>query len=696
MKTAKYIMVIFFAVCLAVPSAALAGKGYMGGKGEVVVAEEPPADVGGDGGMPSDIEGPLNDKMSDSGKLFGDLYRILRQQGFLGDKKLVPAVNVAEEPILDYGIYSFEYDINNDGTVDYTYDPGIQLFALATNTVGTPDAVVGGEPVLTVIDPGATTTTFSDYGWYAAEIGVNEDETPIYGAAQSPYPAQCVQPVANYARWGNINATGKTGLTKNRLPMVITYDATWNRSECAVNQLDGEVTADLETGELTIPVNPYFIEPEGSWPSPVQYDPDGTVVWESVTYPTGVLWTDLIGEVHFGRLNLSRSPEAVLQSAFDEAVNNINDIDTIAIEIDAAGRLILTKNVYDELLVDPLTGLPLWIETVKKAIDSPLENVSLYVKLMQDGHLVTPGDERAPIDRSLNGGIPLWKLLELEDGPAVAALRPTIDIDKLRDWGMGSLVITEEHEETYFTYYTCLDADKVPTACLCWNDDPVQPELDGEWVMCDNVVSRELQVVATCPVGTECEGPFIGLDGDADPSYPTDAADLDFTAAFLAAAADKSGDISIDMVVYLNSILGINQVIGTSSDGTVDYEKNPVYFNFSAVVGYDRETTFAAPNRGQVDSMGGPEGNGGASTYDGNVIVLQNTTAAPTTWTETAVSILGAKMDGTTIFDNIGLNDDGSPSGEQAEDNILGFTQQSDDDLSLIKFVHTYQIPGLR
>ena len=32
----------------------------------------------------------------------------------------------------------------------------------------------------------------------------------------------------------------------------------------------------------------------------------------------------------------------------------------------------------------------------------------------------------------------------------------------------------------------------------------------------------------------------------------------------------------------------------------------------------------------------------------------------------------------------------------QAEQNILGFTQQADDDLSVIRFIHTYQIPGLR
>jgi hypothetical protein len=54
-------------------------------------------------------------------------------------------------------------------------------------------------------------------------------------------------------------------------------------------------------------------------------------------------------------------------------------------------------------------------------------------------------------------------------------------------------------------------------------------------------------------------------------------------------------------------------------------------------------------------------------------------------------------MDGKTIFDNIGQNlENGLPNQDQATENILGFTQQSDDDLSVIRFIHTYQIPGLR
>jgi hypothetical protein len=445
------------------------------------------------------------------------------------------------------------------------------------------------------------------------------------------------------------------------------------------------VTADPATGALTIPVNPWFIEP-------CDKDSDGVPIpadkcqWEDnvnglVTYPDGVLWTALIGEVHFGRLNLSRAPEAVLQAAFDEAINNLNDPDTIAIEIDASGRLLLTKNVYDELLVDPATGLPLWIDEIKKAIDSPLENVALYVKLMQDGHLVTPGDERMPIDRSPQGGIPIWRMLELEDGPADAALRPTIDIAKLRDWGMGSLVDVSETD--YYTYYQCVDADGAVVTCLCWDPDPVQPELDGKWVACPDVADRELFVVETCPEGMECAGPFTGITKDGD--YAPDFADLNFTAAFLAAAADKTGHISVDMVVYLNSILGINLVVGYSeydadgnpTDDAVDYEKNPVYFNFKGVEEYIRNQTFR--DRDEVSVLVCVEDDAGNCT---------------TSWNEEVKSIMDHKV---MRFDNIDLNSDGFPDGEEyAKFNILGFTQQSDDDLSVIKFVHTYQVPSLR
>lgn len=671
MKTARCLTILLCTFFLVIPAVSIAkgGGGYMGGNG-TVVAEEPSIETDSSGeesdGLPDSVEGPLNDKKSDSGKLFGDLYKILRQQGVAGDKKLVPEVNAAGEPVLT---------------------GGVQLFVVKENTAATPDAVVGGEPVLTVIDPGDV-NNFSDYGWYAADT---DDDGIGDTAAQSPFPAQCVQPVASYERWGDISS--RTGLTKNRLPMTISYDATWGRSECEVGQLDGGVTVD-NNGVLSIPVNQWFIEPGDTWTDPNN---------GQVTYPDGVLWTALIGEVHFGRLNLSRSPEAVLQSAFDEAINNINSPDTIAIEIDAAGRLLLTKNVYDELLVDSATGLPKLVGTVQKAIDSPLENVALYVKLMQDGHLVTPGDERMPIDRSKNGGIPLWKMLEMTDGPAAAALRPTVNIAKLESFGLGTLVNVTAVE--YLTYYICLNDAGTVVPCQVWDEDPVQPEIDRELVGNPAAVSRELRTQLAsegCPVSTfvdnpyVCEGPFTGIMSDDDGT--ADTADLNFAASFLAAAADKTGDIGVDMVVYLNSILGINKVLGYSAyndDGSpvsdaIDYEKNPVYFNFQGITAYNRNTTFGSGARGRAPADWWENPSGSAPVYDGQVAVLLG--GSPT-WTETPTPILNRRISWDAIGQDLGT---GIPNGTVAAENIFGFTQQADDNLSVIEFIHTYQIPGLR
>lgn len=663
MKSIKWFFVLFFMLWLVFPALTM-GKGYMGGKGTVAV-EEPAADAeDDDGGVPDTVEGPLNDKTSDAGKLFGDLYTILRQEGGGGDQKLVPKVDVNGEPVLNTG--------------------GFQDLVVITT------GIIGGEPVLTVIDPGET-NKYSDYGYYADETFPGDDDTPIYVVAQSPYPAQCVQPVASYERWGDISS--KTGLKRNRLPLTISYDPTWGRSECEVGNLDGDVTVNAVSGELSIPVNQWFVEP--------CLDEDGLDIngadckWEDpingiVTYPDGVLWTDLIGEVHFGRLNLSRAPEAVLQAAFDEAINNINSPDTTEITIDASGRLLLTKNVYDEILVAGDTGAPLPLGTIEKAIDSPLENLALYVKLMKDGHLVTPGDERMPIDRSENGGMPLYKMLETTDGPGAKALRPTIDIGKMVLKGLDSLV--DVSVEDYLTYYRCLDANGVEVACLLLDQDPVQPEYDEKLVGNPAVVSRELVTVfesAGCPAQFDdnnpyvCEGPFTGIM--TDDGGTADGADLNFAASLLSAAGDKTGDISVDMVVYLNSILGINKVLGYSAytdDGTpaagaINYEENPEYFNFSSLYNYNRGNTFGSRGEG------------------GFVIVLEDQGGG--SWYEESVAISSAEMGGFTIFDNIGLDlATGVPNGIQATSNIRGFTQQADDDLGVISFIHTYQIPGLR
>ncbi|KAB2889350.1 MAG: hypothetical protein F9K32_13010 [Desulfobulbaceae bacterium] len=73
--------------------------------------------------------------------------------------------------------------------------------------------------------------------------------------------------------------------------------------------------------------------------------------------------------------------------------------------------------------------------------------------------------------------------------------------------------------------------------------------------------------------------------------------------------------------------------------------------------------------------------------------VLQGESPA---WTETDVLNMNARMDDKTIFDNLDLGDTWFPNGLVAKDNILGFTQQADDNLGVIAFTHTFQIPSLR
>ncbi len=218
-------------------------------------------------------------------------------------------------------------------------------------------------------------------------------------------------------------------------------------------------------------------------------------------------------------------------------------------------------------------------------------------------------------------------------------------------------------------------------------------------VACENVVSRELVAVATCPESETCEGPSTGIltddadDDDGFNDYAAEGDDFDFAAAFLA-AADKTGDIGVDMVVYLNLILGINKVLGYSeydedgnpTEDAVNYSEEPEYFNFGGIGDqdenkYNRNGTFGI-------KKGDPE------RLEGYVRVLQGGNGS---WTEEDYWIMDLQFQLDIGFHNIGIDpEDGFPNGDMADSDIRGFAQMADDDLSVIGFVHTYQIPGLR
>jgi len=267
---------------------------------------------------------------------------------------------------------------------------------------------------------------------------------------------------------------------------------------------------------------------------------------------------DMLQTVDFGRLNLGRSPDDVLAHSFDEAVKAMNDAANKSgdISLDPAGRLVLTSGV----------------DGLQKTIDSPLENLALYIKMMIDGDWIVPEEIVTLVD----GGKP-----------------------------------SDEEEE--------------------------RPVLSQE----------------AADLLTDLGFPHLG---NAD-SLPTDLTDpeLILAASLLAAAADKSGDITLDMVVYLNSIYGINQV------GTLEGETGTkTYYDF-------REFTYV---RSDVYRERGT-----SSCDDGSVWVLA--LAEDGHWEEGCQVILGhVRFTGSEVPDNVG-----------------SFVQVADDALNVIEYIHNYNVP---
>jgi hypothetical protein len=122
-------------------------------------------------------------------------------------------------------------------------------------------------------------------------------------------------------------------------------------------------------------------------------------------------------------------------------------------------------------------------------------------------------------------------------------------------------------------------------------------------------------------------------------------ADLLQAASFLAAASDKTGSISEDTVVYVDSFL---KIVGTDPVTGADGQD---YFNFSTV-SYDR-----------------------ASTYTGNVTYLENN--GDGTYTTVTKPIMDV------VFNNEDY------SGTQLD----AFTQAADDARAVIEFVHDHAVP---
>ena len=170
----------------------------------------------------------------------------------------------------------------------------------------------------------------------------------------------------------------------------------------------------------------------------------------------------------------------------------------------------------------------------------------------------------------------------------------------------------------------------------------------------------------------------IGYGNLGDVDNDLNSHDLLLAASLLAGAADKSGTMTLDQVVYINSIYGINQL------GTIIDAKGNKYVDFG-VFEYSRSQAYA--NRGTP-----------GCEQSSSVWVLQPVTE--TTFETTCMDLLGYDpvsnpdynsvhfVDKTEIYETEGLTDY-----EVFDSNIRGFAQAADDALQALEYIHNYKIP---
>jgi len=281
---------------------------------------------------------------------------------------------------------------------------------------------------------------------------------------------------------------------------------------------------------------------------------------------------------------------------------------------------------------------------VDKTIDAPAENLALYIAMMTEGDWVT--EDTTPI---VHGGLPTDVGPPEGDGPS-AEPRPVLNADAI-------------------SLLTALGFEHLGI--------PFDSEYSGE------------------------EGYIRVGAGDLNDQ------ELLLAASLLAAAADKTGSITLDKVVYINFIYGINQ-LGTLDDGV---EEGRRYFDFGAY-DYARGTTYS--NRGSVEC--GVDENG----YPvGLVKVLQpeadtDNNLATDHFITQCMDILGYVPGSDPAYNAVRFTDmteeyitdwvlaedddgnlfpDGTLTTQNFTSNVRGFAQAADDALQVIEYIHNYKVP---
>lgn len=270
-------------------------------------------------------------------------------------------------------------------------------------------------------------------------------------------------------------------------------------------------------------------------------------------------WGTQVMEADAGRFNLSRSPQDVLDAAYEEVLLTINQASWFG--LDPAGRLLLELPIIDEY--GP-TG-----DFTTKTIDSPRENLALYQRIMWDGCLA--------------------------------------DTD--------NIVLADE------------------TKALLIGGDLGHLICDG-----------------TLP------------DND----------DFRRAASFLAGAGDKSGRVTLDLIVYLNDRLELNEIIWAANKKEIE---DIIYYDFQTF-SYDRCDEHAVttadllqPDPGDPPTMYHVAT--GVTLFDKRFVY---------SWPTEPCSAPGGPYSLSAAID--------------ADTPIINFVRAADDALVIIDYIHNYELPA--
>ncbi|HSQ40475.1 MAG TPA: hypothetical protein VLM78_09975, partial [Anaerolineales bacterium] len=154
----------------------------------------------------------------------------------------------------------------------------------------------------------------------------------------------------------------------------------------------------------------------------------------------------------------------------------------------------------------------------------------------------------------------------------------------------------------------------------------------------------------------------IGYENLGDVNNVLNNHDMLMAASLLSAAADKTGTMTLDKLIYINSIFGINQL------GTLSGEVEGItYFDFRNFM-YDRQAVYGQQRR-SMECYPSP-GNG-------FIWVLRPADSTGFLWESACMNILAEVR---------------HIRGDEVS-NVRGFVQAADDALQVIEYIHNYRVP---